>query len=87
MRVSISVKMFERECGQSENDVLLLDDEDKADMGGDRGLSMGLVHDEKRLVELVRRENGEVAFGGSKSKNESWSSHSIALPQCVCELV
>lgn len=48
---------------------------------------MGLVHDEKTLVELVRRENGEVACGGSKSKNESWSSPNIALPQCDCELV
>lgn len=87
MRVSISVKMFEKECGYSENDVLLFDDEDKADKGGDRGCSIGLVHDEKRLVELLRRENGEAACGGSKSKKESWSSHSIALPQCDCGLV
>lgn len=86
MRVSISVKMFERECGYSENDALPFDDEDKADKGGDRGRSMGLFHDEKRLVGLVRRENGEVACGGSKSKKESWSSHSIALPQRDCEL-
>lgn len=43
---------------------------------------MGLGHDEKRLVELVRRENGEVECGGSKSKNESWSSHNMALPHC-----
>lgn len=48
---------------------------------------MGLVHEEKWLVELGRREKGEVACGGSKSKNESWSSHNIALPQCDWELV
>lgn len=73
--------MFGRACEYSENDGLLFEDEDKADMGGDRGRSMALVHDEKRLAELVRRENGELACGGSKSKNESWSSHNIALSQ------
>lgn len=74
--------MFGRACEYSENDGLLFDDEDKADMGGDRGRSMGFAHGEKILAELVKRENGELASGGSKSKNESLSSHNIALAHC-----